>query len=106
MPLQAAAAVRGAPSNTMARARRRRTCAPSRHLTDSARSSPLLRSVRVIVNGLPISCLHRANRSAGGIESEINAEGNPPRVGVNADWYYMVKLSFSRVEQIPCHDHR
>src|SRR5450432_247904 len=90
MPLQAAAAVRGAHSSTMATARRRRTCAPPRHLADIARSSPLVRSARVIVNGLPIRCLHPANRSAGGIESEISEEGKPPRVGVNADWYYSV----------------
>jgi hypothetical protein len=78
MPLQAAAPARGVPSNTMAMARRRRTCAPFRHLVASDRISPLLRSVRVIVNGLPISYPHRANRSPGGIESEINAEGTPP----------------------------
>jgi hypothetical protein len=58
--------------------RRRRTCAPSRHLAASARSSPLVCSVRVIIIGLPTRCLHPANRSTGGIESEISEEENPP----------------------------
>jgi hypothetical protein len=46
----------------------------------------------VIVNGLPIPCLHRANRNAGTIESEISEQGNPPRVGLKADWYKTVKM--------------
>jgi hypothetical protein len=41
---------------------------------------------------LPIPCLHRANRNAGTIESEISEQGNPPRVGLKADWYKTVKM--------------
>jgi len=47
MPFSAAASVRGRPSSTNASAKMRRTCVPSRHLADAARSSAAVKSSRV-----------------------------------------------------------
>ena len=42
MPFSAAASVRGRPSSTNASAKMRRTCVPSGHLADAARSSAVV----------------------------------------------------------------
>src|SRR4051794_14878692 len=57
MPCNAAASLRRQPSRTRARARSRRTWAPSVHLTESARSSVPVCSVRVMANAALILCL-------------------------------------------------
>jgi len=62
MPLSAAASLREWPSRTRARVRRRRTCAPSAHLLDSARRSELVWSIRVMPNAALIQGLRHANR--------------------------------------------
>src|SRR5271155_5891663 len=54
MPFRLAASDRGRPSSTSASAKIRRTCGPSLHLADAARSSAAVKSSRVTLTAVPI----------------------------------------------------
>ena len=78
MPFRCAASERGLPSSTMASARTRRTCAPSVHLDEAARSSDAPRSFRVTRTAVPISALPCCESPPSSIESQFSADGNRP----------------------------
>src|ERR1700724_3204090 len=88
MPFFSAAAAREWPSSTNAIASRRRTCAPSPHLLAKLRSSDAVRSKRVIGIAALIRCL-LGRESPPGYRIEAPRDSEPPRVSVNADWYYI-----------------
>ena len=73
--LRRAGTLRECPSMTNTSARSRRTCAPSRHLAASARSSVAVWSVRVITNAALIRSLHRANRRTRRSNQNRRSEG-------------------------------
>src|SRR5450631_1928857 len=78
------------PSSTNAIARRRRTCAPSPHLLAKLRSSDAVRSRQVIGIAALIRC-PPGRESPQGYRIEAPRDSEPPRVNVNADWYYAVR---------------
>src|SRR5271156_1124562 len=88
MPLREAASPRGRPSRTIAKANIRRTCAPSVHLIDSARSSAPVWSGRVIRNIAPMPCPHANRRTEHRIRtclpSESLRESDSGRVGISS----------------------
>src|ERR1700720_877754 len=87
MPATAAASPRGRPSITSARASSRRTCALSGHLLDSARSSPLVWSVRVRPSAAPIQYLRHPDshiRTANRNDRDLKTpeSRSPSRLGI------------------------